>query len=196
MVIAASPLRKRPKAASIASGSSRHCREICPRKHRGCSRRRPRGSGRRARHTAARTWVESRLRVRADRARPVPVRRSAGPAPIPIVGMGTSAVIFAARSRGMHSSTIANAPASATARASAKICLAGSLNFVTAQPPDRLRRQANMPHHRDLRLDQSPDGRGDLATSLELDRLAVGLLEDPAGRPQCLPRRDLITQKR
>ena len=38
-----------------------------------------------------------------------------GPAPMPMVGIGSSAVIFAPSSRGIHSRTTANAPASATA---------------------------------------------------------------------------------
>ena len=72
----------------------------------------------------------------------------------------------------------------------------GALNLVSPHSPDGLRPQPDVPHGGDLGLDQGLDGRRDLAAAFELDGLAIGLFQNPAGRPKRLPRRDLIAEER
>ena len=96
----------------------------------------------------------------------------------------------------MHSRTTANAPASATALGVGEDLVARALDLVAAEPPDRLRLEADVPHHGNPRLDQGPDRGRHRGAALELDRLAVRLLEDPAGRADGLPRRDLVAEER
>ena len=80
---------------------------------------------------------------------------------MPIVGMRSSRVICAASSRGMDSSTIENAPAASTARASRRSCSAASSGFAlhaeSAERVHRLRRQADMAHHRNFGFHQPRD---------------------------------------
>ena len=71
-----------------------------------------------------------------------------------------------------------------------------ALNLVSPHPPDGLRPQPDVPHRGDLGVDQGLDRRRHLAAAFELDGLAIGLFEDPAGRPKRLPRRDLIAEER
>ena len=53
-----------------------------------------------------------------------------------------------------------------------------------------------MAHHGNIGVDDGLDGGRHLAAPFELDGLAIRLLENSAGRFECLPRRDLIAEKR
>ena len=114
---------------------------------------------------------------------------------MPMVGIGSSAVMLEAISAGTHSRTTAKAPASATARASARRT-PRPLDLVATEPANRLGRQADVPHHGDLRLDHGLDGRGHPLPPLELHGLAVRLLEDRAAGADGLASRDLVREER
>ena len=111
-------------------------------------------------------------------------------------GDAICAVILAASSRGMHSSTTANAPDSATASGVVHDLIGRPLNFVCAHPADGLRTEADVAHHGNIGVDDGLDRGRHLATPFELDGLAIRLLENPPGRFESLPRRDLIAEKR
>ncbi len=104
------------------------------------------------------------------------------PAPMPMVGIATAAVIFAPRSAGTLSTTTANAPASSTAAASARSCVAVALHLEPAELMDRLRRQADVPHHRDVGVHARLHGRPHPHAALELHRVRAALLQEPARR--------------
>src|SRR5262249_35612582 len=107
----------------------------------------------------------------------------AGPAPIPIVGIGMERVICAARSAGTHSRTTAKHPASASAAAAGRICpaapLAAPWTFEPTELAVGLGRQPDVPHHGDVRGEDRLDGPKDPAASLDLDRGAARLGEEP-----------------
>ena len=102
-----------------------------------------------------------------------------GPAPIPMVGIARSWVTCAARSRGMPSRTSAKAPASWSAAGVVEEALAiggaPGLHLHATELVDRLRRQAEVAHHRDAPLGEARDRLDDPATALELDRVHAGL---------------------
>ena len=80
-----------------------------------------------------------------------------GPAPIPTVGTSSDAVMRAASSEGIASSTTANAPASCSASASLKMSSASCRRAraaCTALLIHRLRQYTEMPHHRDAHIDE------------------------------------------
>ena len=81
----------------------------------------------------------------------------------------------------MHSSTMANAPASSAALASASSSRFVALHFVAAERVDALRAQAAVGHHGDAGGDEAGDRVGLLDAAFELDGLAAGFLEDAAG---------------
>ena len=90
-----------------------------------------------------------------------------GPAPMPIVGMVSPAVTRARAAAGTSSSTIAQAPAasSAPASSSSRSAAAGvpPLHPVAAQRVDRLRREAEVAHHRNAPLHQRAHRRRHVA---------------------------------
>ena len=105
-----------------------------------------------------------------------------GPAPIPTVGMVSLPVIWVANSAGTISITTENAPASATAIASATVCSArvpAALHPETAEGVDALRGEADVGHHRDAGRGQRRDLLGDPLAALQLDRMRAGFLHEP-----------------
>ena len=118
-----------------------------------------------------------------------------GPAPMPMVGMGTCSVIRAARLLGMHSRTTANRPGGGNGLGIGEDLLARALDLVAAQPSDGLRLESDVSHHRNPCVDQGPDRGRHAGTPLQLDGLAVRLLEEPAGRAEGLSRRDLVAEE-
>ena len=119
---------------------------------------------------------------------------------MPIVGTATASVIRRASGSTTPSTTIANAPASATARASATIrCglrLDPAAGAIAAIGVHRLRLQADMAEHRHAALDQEGDGLGHRRPALELDAGAAGLGHDPGGAAERLRRALLVAAER
>ncbi len=97
---------------------------------------------------------------------------------------------------GMHSSTIANAPASAAARASCQQCRFVALHAVAAELVDALRPQAAVGHHGDAGRHERGDRVGLLGAPFELHRLAASFLEDAAGVFDRLVRAQVVAGER
>ena len=97
---------------------------------------------------------------------------------MPMVGTDTASVTMRATSSGTPSSTIAKQPASSERvrvvdeRERRRSFLA--LHLEAAHGVDRLRREAEVSHHRDLGVDDRLDHREPLAPALELHRLRAG----------------------
>ena len=92
-----------------------------------------------------------------------------------------SAVIRAAESAGMHSSTMANAPASCGRPGVGQQPLRVRAARDSRPWMHVLRPQAAMGHHRNARGDQAGNHVGLLHAAFQLHGLAAGLLQDPAG---------------
>ena len=90
-------------------------------------------------------------------------------------------MIFLAMPRGMHSSTMANAPAFSAALASAMQLRLVALHVVAAERVDALRPQAAVGHHGDAGRDERGDRVGLLDAAFELHGLAARFLQDAAG---------------
>ena len=105
-----------------------------------------------------------------------------GPAPIPTVGMVSLPVIWVANSAGTISITTENAPASATAIASATVCSAPSPRPCTRKPPRVLTLCGVKPMWAITGMPAAVkrgDLLGDPFAALQLDRMRAGFLHEP-----------------
>ena len=108
------------------------------------------------------------------------------PAPMPMVGMRSRSVMAAASWSGISSRTMAKAPASWTASASASMraCLVAVLALdpgLAAHAVLGLGRPADVTHDRDAGTHERLDDAGAAHAALDLDRAGARLAHEPAG---------------
>ena len=109
------------------------------------------------------------------------------PAPIPIVGTASARVAARATAAGIASSTIAKQPppgARARPRRARAAAPPSGPAREAAEPGRRLRRQADVAHHRDARARRSRAPGTRRAAALELHRVGAALLDEPHRVPR------------
>ena len=118
---------------------------------------------------------------------------------MPIVGIASSLVIWAATSPGHHLHHHRERAGRLERLGVVEQPLRGvaaALHPVAAEAVLGLRREADVRHHRDARTGQQLDLRCHLATALELHRVRVGLLHEADGGVVRLLRRGLVGAER
>ncbi len=124
----------------------------------------------------------------------------AGPAPMPMVGIRTAALIRPGELGGNqleHHRTGARLfeRLGIFQQPGAGIGLP-ALNPVPAERVDRLRREAEVSHHRDADLHEGADRLGHVPAAFQLHAVGPALLQNPARIAERLGDRDLIGQER
>ena len=91
-----------------------------------------------------------------------------GPAPMPMVGIGNSRGDPGGQLGGHAFEHDGEGPRLGHGQRVGEQDVLGALDLVGPEPANRLRRQPDVAHHGDLRLDQGPDRRGHPPAPLEL----------------------------